>query len=124
MEWARVHNQYYGTPKASFKKILKKKKIPLLLIDVQGAAQLKKKLRSVVLIFIRPENLKVLKKWLKKRAKNKTKDLKTRLENAKKELEEAKKYNYQIINRDSRLKETINLIANIILKHLSTKKIE
>lgn len=119
IEWAKVHQHYYGTEKKTLLKLLKKSPV-LLNLDVQGALQIKEKLKGVVLIFIKPESLQVLKNRLIKRAKGKIdpQDFKIRIANVKKELKLASKYDYSVINRQGQLAKSVNQVAKIIQKEL------
>ena len=115
LEWAIVHGRYYGTGQESVEKILARGSSVLLVIDVQGALQVKDFIKDSVLIFIKAENYEVLKKRIKKRSKNiNPADLKTRLDNARKEMAIANEYNYLIVNKEGKLSETVAQIEKII----------
>ena len=64
LEYAKVHDHYYGTPKAHVLQMLDEGTDVILEIDVQGAAQIKEKLGFGVLIFIAPPSIQVLKERL------------------------------------------------------------
>lgn len=119
IEWAIVHDQYYGTDKNVLASLLKKGPV-LLNIDSQGALILKKKLSNIVLIFIRPESLEILKKRIIKRSKGivDQKDFQTRINNVKKELKYTKYYDYQVINKEGELAKTLAQVSKIIKKEL------
>lgn len=96
-EWAKVHVNYYGIPKSSLDKLIKRGKHPVLVIDVQGAKTVKKIYKNAVLIFITPPSFAELKKRIAARNDGTT-DIKARLESAKKELKCIKNYDYLVIN--------------------------
>lgn len=96
-EWAKVHVNYYGIPKSSLDKLIKRGKHPVLVIDVQGAKTVKKIYKNAVSIFITPPSFAELKKRIAARNDGTT-DVKTRLESAKKELKCIKNYDYLVIN--------------------------
>ncbi len=98
LEWAKVHNNLYGTHIKNLTEAKKKNKILLLDIDVQGAKKLKRKLgkSKTLLIFIRPPSMKELRKRLIKRAD--TTDIVIRLKNAKREIKEMKKFDFVVTN--------------------------
>lgn len=54
LEWAKVHGQYYGTPKRWVDQQLKKGKDVLFVIDVKGGSTLKHQDPQAVLIFVPP----------------------------------------------------------------------
>lgn len=51
IEWAEVHNNYYGTPKIFVDKCLAEGKDVILEIDIQGARQVKKLYPDAIFIF-------------------------------------------------------------------------
>jgi len=100
LEYAKVHNHYYGVPKKSFDEILAKNRIPVLVIDVQGAKTIQNYYKKdCVSVFVMPPSLEELKKRIKRRNDN-TKDIKLRLMTAAKEIKKIKMYDYVIVNRD------------------------
>lgn len=96
-EWAKVHVNYYGIPKSSLDKLIKRGKHPVLVIDVQGAKTVKKIYKNAVSVFITPPSFAALKKRIAARNDGTT-DVKARLESAKKELKCIKNYDYLVIN--------------------------
>ena len=54
LEWANVFGRFYGTLKKQVKEHLKRGRDVLLLIDVQGAKQVKKTKPDAVFIFLAP----------------------------------------------------------------------
>ncbi len=115
LEYFKVHDMYYGTPKSEITRIEKDKKIPLLVIDVKGALELKKRNLNAVLIFIKPDSWEILEKRLQKRNTD-AEELKTRLKSAKNELIQAELYDYQVINYTGEIKKTIEEMTKIIKK--------
>ena len=110
-EWAKVHSFYYGVPKAELDSTVKKGKIPVLVIDVQGAKTIKKLYPSAVLIFLMPPSLKELKKRLLSRKDN-SKDTTKRLKTAKSEIKKLPMYDYLVIN--NKVKNAAEDIKTII----------
>ena len=102
LEWAIVHNNYYGTSKEKVIENLNKGIDVILDIDVQGAEKIKKNKNlkdfDIVSIFIFPPSFTELKKRLLKRGAEDDESLKIRLKNAKRELERFSDYDYVIIN--------------------------
>jgi len=99
IEWAEVHGNFYGTPKDFIEESIKKDKIILLDIDVQGARKIKKCNLPSVLIFLIPPSWEELKKRLVKRKTESETEIRKRLERAKEELNFYKDYDYLIVNR-------------------------
>ena len=112
LEYAHVHSDYYGTLKADVVRELEAGRNVLLEIDVQGALQVREKIKEAVLIFIAPPSISELEKRLRDRHTETEENLKLRLSNAAKELELKDKYDYVIINDD--LEKASHEIRNLI----------
>jgi guanylate kinase len=99
LEYARVLDNYYGTPKKPLIKSTEEGKNVIMDVDIQGAKNLKKKLKDkCVTIFIIPPSLQELENRLKNRKTESEEEFKKRIELGKKEMLERKKYDYIIIN--------------------------
>lgn len=118
LEWAIVHNNFYGTDSSVVSQELQKGSL-LMNIDVQGALQIKAKMpRETVLIFLKTKSFDDLIKHIKKREKMPEVILDLRLANAKKELLLAKKYDHVVINEEGKIKKTILRVETIIKQEL------
>jgi guanylate kinase len=93
-----VHGNLYGTPKREAEAALRRGKSLVLVIDVQGGAQVKRKNREAVLVFLLPPSLEVLRRRLKGRGKDSPEVMARRLKEARKELRAAKDYDFQVLN--------------------------
>lgn len=100
LEWALVHNNYYGTAKRQISDCLGSGKDILLDIDVQGARQVRDQLSEAILIFILPPSWEVLEERLRKRQSDDEEALKLRMSNARSEVRAVREYDYVIINDD------------------------
>ena len=121
VEWAKVHDHFYGTSKKVLEQTLSKGKDILLDIDVQGAVKIKKQYKDALMIFITTPTLKILKERLIKRNKDSMDVIKTRVANAKKELTYLPKYDYLILN--DKLDKSIEEAKSIICaERLSIKR--
>ena len=98
LEYAKVHDHYYGTPKVHVLQMLDEGTDVILEIDVQGAAQIKEKLGFGVLIFIAPPSIQVLKERLVNRKTDSDAQIQLRMKNALTELKQAEHYDYVIVN--------------------------
>ena len=112
LEYAQVHNNYYGTPKDFVEKKINEGKIVILEIDVRGALNIKKNTDNGVFIFLAPPSLKELKKRIVGRGTETDEDIKIRMNNAKKELQYIKDYDYIVIN--DHLNSAITSVNEII----------
>lgn len=101
LEWAAVHGNYYGTPRAEVEKAMAEGRDMLFDIDWQGAQQLQEKMRGdVVSIFILPPSIAELRARLHRRAEDSEEVIATRLANAKAEIEHWHEYDYVVVNDD------------------------
>jgi guanylate kinase len=101
LEWARVHGHSYGTRAADLESILDAGRVPVLDIDVQGGAQIRRRFQGRILsVFIEPPSLAELERRLRARGSESEAALKTRLANAQGEMAEAGHYQHRIVNAD------------------------
>ena len=117
LEWEKVFEHCYGTPKRQVLNLLKEGKHVLLCIDVKGAARVAQQFPAAVRIFIKPPSMKELQKRLQQRASENHDSLKIRLEVAKEELKKAKDYDHVIINGslEKAKADLQDLVARLIL---------
>ena len=113
LEYATVFENYYGTSKEYVLKEQKKGKHVMLVIDTQGAMQIKKNGLPAVFIFISPPSLLVLKERLFKRKTESTAVIEQRLSWAKDEMALAPQYDYQIVNDN--LENAYQILRSIII---------
>ena len=112
LEWARVHNDYYGTPSKPVQTWLRQGRDVLLDIDVQGAGQVKRKMPEAVSIFILPPSRAELKRRLARRRTESPQALRLRLRNAEKELADWPRFDYAVINAE--LHDALKSLSAII----------
>lgn len=113
LEYAHVHEDYYGTLKADVMNDLESGHDVLLEIDVQGALQVKEKMPEAVLIFVAPPSVEVLTQRLTGRGTENAESLNVRLNNAIGELSYKDRYDYVIVNDD--LESACEELRKIIL---------
>lgn len=112
LEYAFVHNNYYGTPKDFVLKEIEKGEIVLLEIDVQGALQIKKNYKNVVFVFLLPPTMDELKNRIIKRGTETEEDIELRLKNAFEELDFVGEYDYFVVN--DKVEDAVKDIEHII----------
>ena len=100
LEWAKVHDNYYGTPKSPIYKSLEENRKMILDIDVQGFHKVKEIFPKSTSIFLLPPSIEIWVDRLKARNTETEESLHRRIENGKKELKESGLFDYQIINDD------------------------
>lgn len=110
LEYAKVHDNYYGTLKAPIVEVLAEGNSMILDIDVQGAAKVRDYVRSLpntdplkigyVDIFINPPSLEELRERLEHRGTDSRAVIEKRLHNAEGEMARAGEYMFQVTNDD------------------------
>ena len=101
LEWARVHGNLYGTPKADVMERLAAGNDVLFDIDWQGADQLALRAPAdVVRVFILPPSFAVLRERLEKRAQDDATVVARRLAAAGEEIAHWRDYDYVLVNAD------------------------
>ena len=112
LEYANFSGNYYGTPKGPVYKTLEEGKNVFLEIEVQGAAKVKKVCPEAIFIFVMPPDMDELTRRLVDRNTEDEKTIELRLSNAKREIEQAKNYDYIIVNNT--IEEAVNELTAIV----------
>lgn len=113
LEYASVHNNYYGTSLKPVKKALQEGKIVLFDIDVQGHDILRQKLDSLITsVFITTPNITELQKRLDNRKTDTQEVIAARIANAQHEIHSFYKYDFLIVNDD--LQKAADALLNVI----------
>ncbi len=99
IEHAFVLGNYYGVPRKPFEKAMAQGKIPVLVIDVQGARSVSRIFKDAVLVFVLPPDWTTLERRLLGR-KDGTQDIALRLSTARKEIAAAKRSSYMVVNEE------------------------
>lgn len=110
IEYAKVHDNYYGTLKAPIEEVLAEGNSMILDIDVQGAAKVRDYVRRLpntdslkigyVDIFVNPPSLDELRARLEGRGTDAPAVIEKRLANAEGEMARAGEYMFQVTNDD------------------------
>jgi guanylate kinase len=103
LETAGVYGKKYGTPKAPVLEHLRRGRLVILEIDVQGAIQVKKSLPDALAIFILPPSEDVLLERLRERKREGDDQIVKRFNAAKEEIRHAREsgvYNVFMVNDD------------------------
>jgi len=102
LEYAAVFGNYYGTARSSLTHAFDKGKDVLLDIDVQGAAQVRRKLPDAVTIFLMPPSPEILAYRLRNRSRAEgavqEEIIRRRLARARDEIENYREYDYILVN--------------------------
>jgi guanylate kinase len=113
LEYAEVFGYYYGTSRTHVIKQQEMGKHVFLVIDTQGAMQLKKKNFPAVYLFLSPPSLEELKERLVKRKTESIEAIEKRLSWAEAELAMVAEYDYHIVN--DHLSQAYTILRSIVI---------
>ena len=116
------NGNYYGIEKKNLVKTLEDYNVVLTQIEVNGKHNLNHKGIDHLSIFLLPEDLEILRKRIEKRGGLTPEQIDERIETAKKEIKESTDYDYRIVNKEGKLEETVEEVAQIITKRLDLDK--
>jgi guanylate kinase len=101
LEWARVFDNCYGTPRAPVGAALAAGRDVLFDIDWQGTQQLREKARSdLVSLFVLPPSIDELERRLHSRAQDAAEVIRDRMTKAADEMSHWAEYDYVVVNHD------------------------
>jgi guanylate kinase len=98
LEWADVFGNLYGTAKADAERELATGRDLVLVIDVQGARQVRANGAHTVGIFVLPPSYDALEQRLRGRSKDSEEAIRKRLATARREIRAVAEYEYVIVN--------------------------
>jgi guanylate kinase len=98
LEWADVFGNLYGTSRADAEKELAAGRDLVLVIDVQGARQVRANGNNTVGIFVLPPSFEALEQRLRGRSKDSEEAIRKRLATARREVRAVAEYEYVIVN--------------------------
>lgn len=100
LEWADIYGNYYGTSAADTDALLASGEDVVLVIDVQGARQVRGRGLENIGIFVLPPSAAALEGRLRGRSKDTEEQIRRRLEVACREVTDVAAYEYVVINDD------------------------
>ena len=112
LEYASYNDYYYGTPKDKVEEKLNEGKDVILVIDINGAINIKKTIPSALFIFIMPPDMETLKNRLIGRKTESKDKVVQRFITAYNEVNNYKKYNYVVVN--DKVEDAVNKVKSII----------
>lgn len=112
LEYASYNDNYYGTPKDKVEEKLNEGKDVILVIDINGAINIKKIIPSALFIFIMPPDIETLKNRLIGRKTESKDKVVQRFITAYNEVNNYKKYNYVVVN--DKVEDAVNKVKSII----------
>ena len=113
LEYAEYNGNYYGTPKHKIDEYLNKGIDVILIIEIQGALQIKELIPEALFIFIMPPSMDELKKRLIARGTDSNEKIISRFKTAYQEINEVTKYNYVVVN--DVLENAVEKVSSILI---------
>jgi guanylate kinase len=113
LEWADVFGNYYGTCAADTDARLARGEDVVLVIDVQGARQVRTRGIETVGIFVLPPSAAILEQRLRGRSKDSEEQIRRRLDVARREVAEYAQYEYVIVNDE--VADAVDRLRAIVL---------
>lgn len=101
LEWAQVHNNYYGTALSPITQALEQGKLVIFDVDVQGHQSIKEHYGNLARsVFITTRSKEVLRKRLENRQTDSAQNIELRLLHAYNEMQQLSHFDYLIVNDD------------------------
>lgn len=113
LEWADVFGNLYGTGKAETERELAAGRDLVLVIDVQGARQVRSHGANAIGIFVLPPSFEALERRLRGRSKDSEEAIRKRLATARREIRAVAEYEYVIVNDE--LDACVDRLRSIVL---------
>jgi guanylate kinase len=98
LEWADVFGSYYGTRRSDTDRLIASGLDVALVIDVQGAAQVRQRRPDVISVFVLPPSFAALERRLRGRSKDTDEAIARRLVVAREEVTRFREYDYVVVN--------------------------
>jgi len=98
LEWAEIFGHLYGTSTVDTERALHEGADLVLVIDVQGARQVRRQRLPVVSVFVLPPSFDALQQRLRGRSKDSDDQIRRRLDVAREEVNAVKEYEYVVVN--------------------------
>jgi guanylate kinase len=118
LEWADVFGNLYGTSRADTNDLLATRDDVVLVIDVQGARQVRASGMALITVFVMPPSFAVLEQRLRGRSKDSDGAIERRLQIARDEVASFKDYDYVVINDE--LTAAVDRLRGIVLAERAT----
>ncbi len=113
LEWADVFGNLYGTCAADAEEHLAAGRDLVLVIDVQGARQVRRRCADTVGVFVLPPSFAILEQRLRGRSKDPEAAIQRRLETARAEVAAFTEYDYVIVNDE--LEASVDRLRAIVV---------
>jgi guanylate kinase len=123
LEWADIFGNLYGTGRHATEEALAARIDLVLVIDVQGARQVRRQMPEAVAIFVLPPTFETLAARLHGRNKDSPEAIERRLETARREVDAVDEYDYVVVNNElDRCVEEVDAIVVAERARLSRRR--
>jgi guanylate kinase len=119
LEWADVFGNFYGTCAADAERELAAGRDLVLVIDVQGARQVRRLRPGLIGVFVLPPSFEVLERRLRGRSKDSEEAIRRRLATAREEIAAVDEYEYVVVN--DQLDACVERLRAIVLAERSRR---
>ena len=113
LEWADVFGNLYGTSEADTRRMLAAGEDVVLVIDVQGAREVRRRGIEAITVFMMPPSYAALEQRLRGRSKDSEDAIQRRLEVAREEVASFEEYDFIVINDE--LSPAVDRLRAIVL---------
>lgn len=121
LEWADVFGNYYGTAAADTDCLLDEGRDVVLVIDVQGARQVRRRRPATRSVFVLPPSFGILEERLRGRSQDSEEAIRRRLEVAKNEVSAYTEYDYVVVN--DHLEAALRRLEGIIVAERARREV-
>ncbi|HET7696723.1 MAG TPA: guanylate kinase [Vicinamibacterales bacterium] len=121
LEWADVFGNLYGTCRDDAEQELAGGRDLVLVIDVQGARQVRSRGAQTIGVFVLPPSFDALEQRLRGRSKDSEEAIRKRLATARREVRAVAEYEYVIVN--DQLESCVDRLRAIVLAERSRSRV-
>jgi guanylate kinase len=118
-EYTNIHGNFYGTSKSELNKAASGEADLLLVIEGDGATQIKSLYPEAILIFVLPPDLETLRRRITSRGEDDPDEIERRIKNVQAELAYVERFDYLVVNGE--LDRAAGDLASIIRTYQLTK---
>lgn len=120
LEWAEVFGNLYGTCAVDTERMLAAGEDVVLVIDVQGARQVRRRSKNATTVFVMPPSYEILEHRLRGRSKDSEEAIGHRLRVARSEVAAFDEYDFVVVNDE--LTAAVDRLRSIVLAERSRLK--
>ncbi len=117
LEWADVFGNLYGTSAVDTERLLASGRDVVMVIDVQGARQIRRRTSRATAIFVMPPSMAVLERRLRGRSKDSDEAIERRLRVAREEVQAFTEYDCVVVNDE--LDTAVDHLRSIVVAERS-----